>query len=192
MMRDVKDPEQRAAFAIGLGLMHRTASAAAIEKCLDTVKDDTYRGYFATALGLMGQRSAVGRIQALAKGAVHRPEFLREASISLGLLGDKSILDTLVGIVGDKTAVLAVQAAAATALGFVGDYRAVAPLCDMLRDAKKERTTESRAFAAVALGIVCDKERLPWNSKISTDLNYAAATATLNEQVSQAGILNLL
>ena len=191
-MREIKDPEQRAAYAIGLGLMRHLNSADAIKKCLDDVKDDTFRGYFATGLGLMGDKSAIEKIQSLVKAATRRPEFLREAAISLGLLGDKSILKTLVEVLGEKGSVLAVQAAVATALGYVGDYRAIVPLRDMLQDKDKKMTSESRAFAAVALGIVCDKEEFPWNFKISTDLNYTATTETLNDQGTQTGILNLL
>jgi len=51
-------------------------------------------------------------------------------------------------------------------------------------------TPLSRAFAAVALGGVADKEPLPWNSKISVDMNYRAAVETLTNHVS--GILDIL
>jgi HEAT repeat protein len=173
--------------------MRYNAGANALKRCLKEVKDDTWRGYFATALGLMGEKSAIGEIQELVKNATRRPELLRETAIALGLLGDKSVLDTLVKILTDKdNKTLAVQAAVATALGYVGDYRAIKPLGESLIDKDKLLSAESRAFAAVALGIVCDKEDFPWNFKISTDLNYTATTATLNDQISQTGILNLL
>ena len=58
----------------------------------------------------------------------------------MGLLGDKSILKTLVEVLGEKGSVLAVQAAVATALGYVGDYRAIVPLRDMLQDKDKKMT----------------------------------------------------
>ena len=48
----------------------------------------------------------------------------------------------------------------------------------------------SRAFAAVALGIVGDKEPLPWNAKVATGLNYRANVETLTG--SATGILDLL
>lgn len=190
-MMSIKDPEQRAAYAIGIGLMRYMPGSSALKRCLKEVKDDTWRGYFATGLGLMGDKTATAEIHEIVKGATRRPELLREAAIALGLLGDKSVLETLVAIISDKeNKTLAVQAAVATALGFVGDYRALEPLCASLRNASL--SAESRAFAAVALGIVCDKEDYPWNFKISVDLNYTATTATLNDQVSQTGILNLL
>ena len=53
-------------------------------------------------------------------------------------------------------------------------------------------TDSARGFAAVALGIVADKELLPWNSKIGVDLNYRASTSTLTDQSSGTGILDIL
>jgi len=193
MMREIKDPEQLGAYAIGLGLLRFQPAASQLLKSLDQVKSDDYRGYFATALGLMGETSAKSTIQEIVKDATRRPELLRECAIALGLLGDKSVLKTLVAILKDpENKTLAVQAAVATALGYVGDYRALEPLIEMLVDKDRKLSAESRAFAGVALGIVCDKEDYPWNYKISADLNYMATVATLNDQSSQTGVLNLL
>ncbi|MBL8694875.1 MAG: HEAT repeat domain-containing protein [Planctomycetes bacterium] len=193
MTRDIGDPEQLGAYAIGLGLLRYQPAAPQLLKLLDKVKSDDYRGYFATALGLMGETSSKATIQEIVKGATRRPELLRECAIALGLLGDKSVLKTLVDILRDpENKTLAVQAAVATALGYVGDYRALEPLVEMMIDKDKKLSAESRAFAGVALGIVCDKEDYPWNYKISADLNYMATVATLNDQGSQTGVLNLL
>jgi hypothetical protein len=52
-------------------------------------------------------------------------------------------------------------------------------------------TETARGFAAVALGIVGDKEPLPWNTKIALDLNYRAATQTLTDPHG-TGILDIL
>jgi Trm5-related predicted tRNA methylase len=48
----------------------------------------------------------------------------------------------------------------------------------------------SRAFAAVALGGVADKEKLPWNSKISRNMNYRGSVETLTQ--SGSGVLDIL
>ena len=81
------------------------------------------------------------------------------------------------------------QAAIASALGFVGDRRSLPALLALIQD--QELSTTARAFGVAALGIVGDKERFPWNYKISRDLNYAAPTATLSN-ASATGILDLL
>ena len=85
---------------------------------------------------------------------------------------------------------LATQAAISSALGFIGDQRSIDPLVEMLEN--KNVTPTARGFAAVALGIVADKEPLPWNSKIALDLNYRASTQTLVDAQAGTGILDIL
>ena len=81
------------------------------------------------------------------------------------------------------------QAAIASALGFIGDTRSIDPLVKMLR--RKDITDSARGFAAVALGIVADKDPLPWNSRISANIDYRANTTTLTSPES-TGILDIL
>lgn len=52
-------------------------------------------------------------------------------------------------------------------MGFIGDKNSIEPLVGMLQN--DSLTAGARGFAAVALGIVADKEDLPWNSKIALD-----------------------
>ena len=97
-------------------------------------------------------------------------------------------MDSLIDMLREAQTI-STQAALASALGFVGDGGSVAPLIDMLQD--KSIPDTGRAFAAVALGIVADKETLPWNSKIAVDVNYRSSTTTLNT-TDGLGILNIL
>lgn len=84
---------------------------------------------------------------------------------------------------------LSSQAAIASALGTIGDSRSVDPLVEFLKD--KSYTETARGFAAVALGIVCDKEDLPWNAKLAINANYRANTVTLTGD-GGTGILDIL
>ena len=65
----------------------------------------------------------------------------------------------------------------------------VDPLVEMLQS--EDLTDKARAFAAVALCVVADKEDLPWNSKISVDINYRANTTSLTSPEG-TGILDIL
>jgi HEAT repeat protein len=85
---------------------------------------------------------------------------------------------------------LSSQAAISSALGFIGDARSIDPLIELLKD--KQKTDLARGFAAVALGIVADKEDLPWNTKISVNINYRASTPTLTSPDVGTGILDIL
>ena len=118
-----------------------------------------------------------------------RPHRHHPSAIALGLLGDKELVPDLITMLAEAKS-LATQAAVSTALGFIGDRRSIDPLVEMLGD--KDITPTARGFAAVALGIVADKELLPWNSKIALDLNYRASTQTLTDQSSGTGILDIL
>ena len=64
------------------------------------------------------------------------------------------------------------------------------PYTTLFRSGNQSVTNSARGFAAAALGIVCDKEELPWNTKISANINYRANTVTLTGNGS--GILDLL
>ena len=105
-------------------------------------------------------------------------------------LGDKRVADDLTKMLTDSSDNnLAKLSAVASAIGRIGDSRTVMPLKRMLFD-KTNLTDLSRAFAAVALGGVADKEMLPWNAKIGVDNNYRASVETLTNQ--QSGILDIL
>ncbi len=80
------------------------------------------------------------------------------------------------------------MSAVASALGLVGDRRAITPLVEVMADESLSDLT--RAFAAVALGGVADKEPLPWNAKLAAHANYRAAVETLTDGAN--GILDIL
>ena len=182
-------PEFVGAYAIGAGLRRDLEAADPIREIFLSGGDDNARGYCAIGLGLMGDRSSIQAISEVVRNSQYRPELLRHAAIALGLLGDKSTVPELVSMLEEAQS-LASQAACASALGFIGDARSVDPLVDMLKDEDQRYTQRARAFAAVALGLVADKEMLPWNAKIAQDINYRANTATLTDP-SGAGILDI-
>ena len=80
------------------------------------------------------------------------------------------------------------RAAFDRALGFAGTLATVEPLARMLGDTSL--TAGARAFSAVALGMVCDRERTPWNACLAIGVNYPSAPPTLSD--GSAGILDIL
>jgi HEAT repeat protein len=113
---------------------------------------------------------------------------LRECSIALGLLGDKALVPELVDRLAAAEA-LSSQAALASALGWIGDARSVDPLVELVVD--PTRTGLSRAFATVALGIVCDEAPLPWNTDLGANVHYAAHAPSLSDPLAANGILDI-
>jgi hypothetical protein len=187
-LRDEKANDKVGAYAIAVGILGDTEAETILIDKLNRLKDDEARGYVAVGLGLMNSRAAIEPIQAIVTESKYRPELLKQAAIGLGLLGDKELVNDLLNMLAEAKG-LATQAAISSALGFIGDQRSIDPLVEMLQN--KDITDKARGFAAVALGIVADKEPLPWNSKLAVDLNYRAATTTLND-TEGTGILNIL
>jgi HEAT repeat protein len=185
-----KNPEVQGGLAIALGLLKYTKGADEVLAVLrNNVKEDELAGYCCLALGLMGHRDARDEIKSVVEESLRRPERLKQAAIGLGLLGDQSAGEVLIKFLRENNSLAAVSAVAG-ALGFIGDQRSLDPLNEMLFN--KDLTDVARAFAAVALGIVADKEEFPWNSKIAANLNYRANTETLTDKAAGTGILDIL
>ncbi|MCZ6596117.1 MAG: HEAT repeat domain-containing protein [Planctomycetota bacterium] len=189
MLADEANPDKIGAYAIAVGILGDNDSREILLKKLDRIRSDEARGYLSVALGLMDSREAIEPIQKIVTESKYRPDLLKQAAIALGMLGDKELVSELIAMLEEAKG-LATQAALSSALGTIGDARSIDPLVEML--ANKDITASARGFAAVALGIVADKEPLPWNSKIAVDLNYRASTSTLNQPESGDGILNIL
>lgn len=69
------------------------------------------------------------------------------------------------------------RAAAAIALGTVGDGRVTRPLVGLATD--ETRPDVTRAFAIVGLGVLCEERELPWRNPLAQSVPYTALTATL-------------
>lgn len=187
-LRAEGNPQRAAAYAIGAGLLGDDAAKPLCLEKLEQLQEDRARGYVAVALGLLDAREAIEPIQQIIERSEYRPVLLGEAAVALGLLGDKDLVPYLVDRLA-KARSLSSQAATARALGLIGDVRSIEPLIAMLKN--RSFTERARAFAAVALGIVADKDPLPWNSRISVGVNYRATAETLCDNTGR-GVLNIL
>jgi HEAT repeat protein len=188
-LEDSKSPSEVGALAIAVGITRYPAAKETLRSKFEKMSEPESRGFAAIGLGLVDDREAIQLITEVLKNSKYQPELLKSAAIGLGLLGDKEIVPELIGML-ETAAGLSSQAAISSALGFIGDSRSIDPLIKMLEDTQK--TDRARGFAAVALGIVADKEDLPWNAKISVNTNYRANTTTLTSPENGTGILDIL
>ena len=185
---DCKSPADAGAYLIALGLRRDPDARQILLDKLAYFRTDNARGYATVALGLVGDRRSLEALQEVIRQASKRPALLNRAAIGLGLLGDRAAVPQLIRMLREARS-FATQAALASALGAIGDVRAIDPLVEMLAD--QNLTASARSYAALALGIVCDKETLPWNSKVATNVNYRASTTTLTSS-DATGILDIL
>jgi HEAT repeat protein len=178
-----------AGYAIALGMMqYRDAGDILLDRLVEVKNQDEPAGYFMVGLGLMRYMDSTTEIRTIVQNSSRREKLLTQGSIALGLLGDKAIAEELVRKMEEQGTV-AVMSALAQALGFIGDRRSIDPLVEILGN--KGLKDIPRAFAAVALGLVGDKEDLPWNSKVAVNANYRANVETLTSS-SGTGILDIL
>jgi len=187
-LKEEGNPLSIGAYAIACGIAHDTEAKGLLIERLKNAPGDEVKGNVAVALGLIDAREAIQDVQTIVKESKYKPALLKQAAVGLGLLGDKDLVPELIKMLAEAKGYSS-QAAIASALGFIGDSRSIDPLVEMLK--RKDITESARGFAAVALGIVADKEPLPWNSKISTNINYRANTTTLTGNEA-TGILDIL
>jgi HEAT repeat protein len=173
-----KDPSFKSAFALALGLLDVQPMAETIHQDFLESNDEDFRGYAAVALGFLNCTQAADELRRRCQDKTIAPTFRLQVATGLGLMKDTQAVQVLVSTLKDAQT-LGVSSAVAKALGIIGDEKAIAPLKEIAFDASVQDIT--RAFACVALGMVCEKTDLPWNARISQDNNYRARVPAIDE-----------
>jgi HEAT repeat protein len=182
-----RSPDDLGAFAIACGIVRDVGAKDTLLKYVRAVRDTEARGHTAIALGMLRDTSAIAPLEEIARTSKYQGDLMRSAVTALGLLGDKALVPELIEMLAAANS-LSSQAAISRALGTVGDSRSVTALVEFLN---RESATElARAFGAVALGLVAEKEDLPWNAKIGIGSNYRANTPSLID--GKGGVLDIL
>ncbi len=172
------DKSFKSAYAVALGLLNHTPAAKQILEDFTAEKDEEFRGYTAVALGFMNYKEAGDSLRNLCQSKTIAPTFRLQIATALGLMADAEAVHVLVESL-KSAQTLGVSSAVAKALGLIGDQSAIEPLKQIAQDKSVQVIT--RAFACVALGIVCEKTELPWNARISQDNNYRGRVPAIDE-----------
>jgi HEAT repeat protein len=187
-LREAKAPLDVGAFSIACGILRDAGAEEILRAKLGDLREDEARGYAAIGLGMIRASGSRELIRGLLGDSTRRPLLLGQLAISLGLLGDPGVVDDLVSAMRE-TSSSSVIAVLAEALGRIGDQRSIQPLLDVLGD--QDLPDAVRSFAAVALGVMADRDALPWNTLFSVDVNHNAAPVTLYDNQG-FGLLNIL
>lgn len=174
--------------ALALGMIGaKDAGPKILEQLQAHKNDEEAAGYFALALGLLSEREHREEIRKVALDAARRELLVTQGSIALGLLEDPDIVESLTARLRSAGSITA-KSSLARGLGFLGDRRSLPELVTILDDPANPDL--ARAFAAVAIGLACDSEPMPWNARFAAGANYHAYLETLVG--GGAGILDIL
>ena len=172
-----KNPSDKGAIAISLGLLNDIGSAEKLFDELNKTMDESLRGYLCISLAMMKWTRAAEEIRDIvANEFVFRLRL--QAATALGVMGDRSAIGLLVNAI-ENGQTLSVSASAAKALSLIGDRSALPRLRGILDDSKANNLV--RAFAAVALGMIGEKSERPWNCVFSENINYRVKVDALSE-----------
>jgi len=135
------------------------------------------RAHAALGLGLIGADDAIPELRAALELRASTG-LQREAALALSLLGDRKAAKILTEIVKEGSTEY-VRGSAAVALGRLATPRTAEELRDYLADEDNPDTT--RAFVAVALGLVMDRRPFPVLTRVWEHYNHRMAVAAMAE-----------
>jgi len=175
-----KDSDTKSAFLLSRGLVR---DQSAVDELTEIVAkrsaDPVLRGFSCVALGLIGDASEnVKDAMKLALRERKSTDLRRDAATGLALLRDAELVQLILNELKDAKS-FAVQGQLITAIGTIGDHTAIEPLVQLLDD--KSQPSQTRAMAAVGLGMIGDLREIPALGRLSKNYNYRASVKDLDE-----------
>ncbi len=121
------------------------------------------------------------------EGSKYQPRLVWSTAVAMALMRETEVVTRLLGLL-EQSSSLITRGGVCFALGHVGDASAVTALLELSRD--EDTPDIARGIAVEALGIVGERDSLPWNTVLSVGTNYAANPATLSDS-STTGVLDV-
>jgi HEAT repeat protein len=175
---DESNPQHKGAFALALGILGATSYGPRIIEDFSRSDDEDFNGCAALSLGMLDHRAAAPELRRAFESKSISPTYGMRLATALGLMADRAIIDTLIETLQTSRS-LTVNSAVAKSLGMIGDASAIGPLKEIATNKRVSDLT--RAFACVALGMICERTEIPWNAQIARDNNYVATVPSIAE-----------
>ena len=182
-LADSRSPEVVAAHALALGLTSNEGAFDPLVELLGNTESPMVESACALGLGMMFREASRPPLAELLERSAHEPAVLEQSVIGLSLVAYRTTVPDLERVAAENGGLLA-KTALLNAYGHSKDRRALTPLLEELGD--EEALDIERAFAAVALGDLCERTRLPWTARISPFVNYQAGPDTLTGPTASA------
>lgn len=186
-------PSPSTAAAVALGLTGDPDLGPALRGGL-TTGDFMDRGVRAIAGAMLADEGALTIIRAELGQNLYRPYLTRDFATALALTGDPALVPLLVDRLV-SAAFIPERVAAVQAFEWCSDPDAVSALLFVLAERRLNRKRiddTSRAFAASALGNLCARDPLPWNTRLALDVVWNAAPPSLTDARNGGGVLDVL
>lgn len=206
VIRAGKRVDDLGAFALAAGMRGSIALMPKLRPKVERTRDAAARGYVAMGLGMLQDKESIEVLKETFAEGQGEPVLQMRTGLALGLLGEGSVVDGLLESLTKAAAAYAelddkatervrLEAegelvAAITALGYIGDKRALDELCRITVDEKDEFPPAAREAAVVGLGMMGDRSPRPWRLALTMGANYRARTATLTTG-ERTGVLDL-
>jgi HEAT repeat protein len=181
-LRAGTDPSNRAAMALGLGMLEDHGVADDLGRVArDPGADPDLRGYSITALALMPHRSILSVIDDVlaTKG---NPSLHRNAALALGVAGRAGSGKRLVALM-DGTNDLYVKAAATIGLGYLREPTSAKVLADAASN--RDNPFLARLYGVLAVGYLGDRQSAPPTlSRLAWFYNYRVSIPAVDRLTS--------
>ncbi len=166
---DVKDPQTRGAYALGLGLAGVGSAGERLLKDFGRTGDEELRGYLALALGFMGHIEAAPMLEQSVTRKGGGSAFRRSTGLACRLLGQSATHGRISKRYENESS-LEGRLGLSQALGVLQHSDSVQSLARAAADTSLD--SQSRASACAALGRVAEKSKAPWHAALRMSTNY--------------------
>jgi len=183
-----QSPDAQDAAILALGLARDQGAIEGLSRLLEDASSKRARALAALALGLIGHQPAVGAIAKLLPTLEADQLSLENAAMGLALLDRTLASKLLTQALQDAPSPNSASFIAA-AMGRSGDRSSLAALQETLES--RRVSSWARTYAAVAIGILAERDTLPWRSILAWRSPYQARTESLYDGYGR-GVLNLL
>ncbi len=188
-LKRAKTEELATSACVGLGLLRDLEGAELLEARFLADDSQAVRGAAALALGLMESTESIALLRKELDSKKADPGVLRQVSIALRLLGDRTATKDLITRLGESEDVNERSSIIST-LGILHDPSAIGAVSAILADAKED--DKLRGVAAFALAELADDSSSVWSESLSTDLTYSTMAWTLESPFGDgSGILDM-
>jgi hypothetical protein len=188
LVKRQRSDEVVGAAAVALGVMRDPEAEELLIETMRESGNPRIRGYCALALGMIGAHRRIPDLRAALEASLSSPFPVEQAAIALALLGDQETGSKLCDILESSSNPM-VQASVASAMGWIRDPRTLERLSARL--ATEGIGDTPRAWTAVAIGRICDRDDWPWVARLSVDIAYDVALPTLIDPEFGTGLLDL-